>query len=116
MKKLRLYILACGFILSLLQPGNVFSAKNVHDASLTRGNELTASAVQFPHTELELHGNQWTNAANNSYRVQGGLAFLQYSEFRLTNGSRTRVTAMASANNLSFKDYLSHIYPSHNFW
>jgi len=113
MKKTRLCILICGFILSLLQPGDVFSAKS---ASLSRGNQIAASSIQFPHTELELHGNQWTNAAGSSYRIQGGPASLSHSNFRLAHAFSMQLVNTVSTDNLSFKDYLSHIYPSHNFW
>lgn len=112
MKNYRLYILISGFVLLLLQPGNAFSA----DASLSKGNKIAASSIQLPHTELELHSNQWTNAAGSSYRIQGGLAFISYSEFRLAHASGMQVNDTAGSGNLSFKDYLSHIYPSHNFW
>lgn len=116
MKNYRLYILISGFVLLFLQPGNAFSAKNIHDASFKRGNQIAASSIQFPHTELELHANQWTNAAASSYRVQGGHASLPHSEFRLAHARGMQATTTAGTGNLSFKDYLSHIYPSHNFW
>ena len=116
MKNYRLYILISGLVLLLLQPGNAFSAKSLHDASLSKGNQIAASSIQLPHTELELHGNQWTNAAGSSYRIQGGLAFISHSEFRLTRACGMLVVTTAGSDNLSFKDYLSHLYPTHNFW
>jgi hypothetical protein len=118
MKKYSLYILICGFILSLVSTGNVFSAdaRARPGASFLQANQTSLSSVQFPHDKPALHASNRTNATGNFHRIQGGPAFLSHSEFRLTHALAALTSNIAGTANFSFKDYLNHIYPSHNFW
>ena len=115
MKKLCLCILVCGLLLPLLHAGDVFYRHTEQQATVSRGSQFYSPGVKYPQTELETVGSHGINAGHWQ-RVQGGLAFLSATDLRLPNNHLSFNSNASDKDNISFKEYLFHIYPSHNFW
>lgn len=115
MKKLCLYILVCGLVLPLLYAGDVFYGHTEQQATVSQGNQFYSPGVKYPQTELEAVGSHGINAGS-WHRAQGGLAYLSAADLRLSNNHLSFNSTVSDKDNLSFKEYLLHNYPSHNFW
>jgi hypothetical protein len=115
MKKLCLYILVCGFMLPLLHAGDVLYKHIQQQGPVSKGGQFYSPRLNYPQTELETVGSHGINAGN-WHRVQSGLAFLSAADLRLSKNHLSFNSNVSGKDNLSFKEYLFHIYPSHNFW
>ena len=108
-------MLVCGFLLSLVYPGNVFYKKAEQKVPVSIGTQVSSPVLKYPHTEFEINGHARANAAGHSHRIQGGLAFLSPSHAGASGGYYFPANNF-SGKNISVKEYLAHIYPSHNYW
>ena len=117
-KKYGLFILLFGnFLLALIGAGAAsFDGTKPDSFEPEQANNSSASLQKLQHTGFEIHGNQSPAATNCTYRFQhtpGHITFEQYTDNSHFNNF---CLSRNYKRNFLCKDYLSHLYPSHNFW
>jgi hypothetical protein len=115
MRKYFLFIstLFC-FLAAVAGTGNCNARKTFSSISSIEGNLYSPLSVSYPHTELEV--NSHSASINSIGRQQSLQSFTPTAEFPDCYFPFSILYIKENASNLSFKQYLFHIYPSHNFW
>jgi len=101
------------FLIAISSAGNS-SAQKFTAVAVTQGDLYSALSVNYPHSEFEV--NCHPISANTSSRQQNLHGFLFFSEFTDRRFHSNLNKDIATVNHIFSKQYLDHIYPSHNFW
>lgn len=108
--------LICGFLGALIPGGNRLERTEQPSLSAIRTNALSASWLHLPHTELEVYTHSTLGAMGQAFRNLTDPGYLPFADFRLPAQSAFIAENVPAEKSFSCKEYLSHIYPSHNFW
>jgi membrane-bound acyltransferase YfiQ involved in biofilm formation len=113
-KKYLLFISIVFYFLPAIAGNNYSGASKSVVSSVSTINLYTDVAASYPHTELEVNNHTgWVYSVLRHQNQQifsaagGSLANAFHNKTLLKN---------ETSSNISFKLYLVHIYPSHNFW
>jgi hypothetical protein len=91
--------------------GNQNSRQTVFTAAVNECNHPSVNPPGSPVAELEISRHITVNGGNQNFQTSISHAVIAvigpHSYLGKNNGQ---------AHNISLKKYLSHIYPSHNFW
>jgi len=102
------------FFVSYAGTVNHFSGKTSLTASQIDESDYSANSLQYPHTELEI--SQHSVVVNSIGRSQSFSGCINAAIATDFDESSFLPQVKEDLFNFSFKNYLSHIYPSHNFW
>jgi hypothetical protein len=113
-KKYLLFISILFYFLPAIA-GNINNAfSNSAVASLSINNLYTIVTPSYPHTEFEV--NDHAGSVFSGLRHQNQQSF-SAADWSLSNVFDIKTLLKnETSSNISFKRYLVHIYPSHNFW
>jgi len=81
---------------------------------LVETNAFTILTAEYPHSEFEV--NSRTVFANSNFRQQSSPGFIDASEAGVKPFHQKGLPNRRNTFHISSKQYLLHIYPSHNFW
>ena len=115
-RNLSIFLLFC-FLLALVNAGSVSFRK------VSTGFQLPERAALYSYSSLKhqpTESQNYTIQATNTFQGNQGfkklLGYLTYWENRVKDFLIFYLEINSHLNNLFAKEYLSHIYPSHNFW
>jgi hypothetical protein len=115
MKRQGLYIIVCGFMLSLLLPANSLYGRTVVKVLSPAINPVLKSAVNYFPPEAGLKNGGEYRGNVHSYRIHAPVsAFI--SDLTQPGVFYKQIQKKIRKENFSCKAYLDHLYPSHNFW
>jgi hypothetical protein len=108
-------VILLSFLLAFAGAGFTSIEKTVHSTS-EKTSSCSISSFNPPHTELEIHSLQAGHPVQGSHHFQklaghftsGGKKGGHYQSYKLSSTQEP--------TSIWTKEYLSHIYPSHNFW
>ncbi|MBD0286039.1 MAG: hypothetical protein M3342_12900 [Bacteroidota bacterium] len=103
--------------LVILQAGNAFVEGGKYVASQFRQvNNYSDAYFNHPHKELKVQYGQRRTALNRTYRPQSFLDAASFEDYRYAAHFNNTGQSKDYESCSRCKAYLSHIYPSHNFW
>jgi len=113
-KKYLLFISVLFYFLPAIA-GNYYSSTSKPPVSSVSTNNLyTVVAPSYPHTEFEV--NDHAGSVFSVLRHQNQQSFSGGGAPVATVFDHQNLLKNETSSNISFKLYLVHIYPSHNFW
>ena len=83
-------------------------------SSLAEPGAFTIAATGYPHSEFE--PNRHTVSVNSGFRQQTLPGFIESAEPADRPFYKGCLPNKKNTSHISSKQYLFHIYPSHNFW
>jgi hypothetical protein len=102
------------FILSVICFLLSFAGDHQPATAAAEQDRYSFSSLQYPHTELEIAHNNIS--VHSNCRQQAFPLFADRASLVLHKDNAKGKFDFDIASFLSHKRYLSHIYPSHNFW
>ena len=78
-------------------------------------NTYSSSAFGYPQSEIEIFSSRTPGASQGNHGFKKVLGYLNFEAGKLLK-SIFYLPFFGSPGLVSIKQYLSHIYPSHNFW
>ncbi len=110
-------LLICSILLVFISAGNA-PAKETNNAAsqLGKANHHSDFNFTYPHTELKIQSRQSLTATNRNHRFQSFSGYITPEAYLRGDYSDCSLQNKDYEAGIYFKKYLSHIYPSHNFW
>ena len=111
------FILIVCFSLALLNASNsIIERTNISFSSVNPSESFSSLSFNHPNSDIEISSIHNITASQGSHGFQKILGYVAFDTRNLH-----KYTEFASSDNslpgyLYLKEYLSHIYPSHNFW
>jgi hypothetical protein len=109
-------LILCCYLAALFNAGDVSSQKTF--SSSISNVELSYSNYSsgLPETDHELNNLQHFVARTGSSRVQMLMGDLSLVTISKRNLFKNKIQFLDDQETFPSKEYLNHIYPSHNFW
>jgi hypothetical protein len=108
-------IVLLGFLLAFAGAGFTSIDKTVH-STVEKTPSCSISSFNPPHTELEVHSLQASHSVQGSHHFQKVTGHFASSGNKGGHYQSYRFGSTQEPTPIWTKEYLTHIYPSHNFW